>query len=415
MKRSTIVLAGALSLTAGAALAALGPQFGLPQGWSMTNTTGYGAQVGVNGNPASAMCVECHTVNPSDRILQVSGLGGPAALDTTAVNRGTHAVMNVQAGAANAPWAVTNSGGGFLGGYGPGPRDGGQYYRRGTSGGGANWASGATSKFQGTAANLNTVLEGGAGFAVATSDLVCESCHNLVINTATVADNDLLVGTYADNLNDGICTGCHSQDETAAGRQAFHANDNLPAFAGNTVRKRHHVMGGDALTDAYYGLTGVSSTMWAPSASNRLAGAWCTTPYATLAPGTTTDLNLGGGGAAIAYRGECNVAGSGTRVIANIPALGDIKPQAANGANAINCVNCHRPHNARSTSGAFILRWGDTSKGDFVGNVGAGKFTGLTNASRFYGLRRQLDVDTNYSAKVYQEYRPLCAGCHYGY
>jgi hypothetical protein len=408
MKRSTIVLAGALSLTAGAAFAALGPQFGLPQGWAMTNTTGYGTQT-VNGNAASAMCVECHTVNPSDRILQVSQ-GGGVAIDTTAVNRGTHAVMNVQSGAANAPWGVTNSGGGFVGGFGNAARDGGQYYRRGTTGTGTNWTSGATSKFQGTPAALTTVLEGGAGFAVATSDLICESCHNLVINTATGGDNDLLVGNYDDNIDDRICTGCHSQDETPPGsRQAFHANDNLPAFAGNTVRKRHHVMTGDLLTNTLYGTTGVSSTMWAPSASDRLLAAWCATPYATLAAPAALDLTAG---AAIAFRDACNVAGSGTRAYSAVAALGDITPT---GAAAINCSNCHRPHNAKSASGAFILRMGDTSKGDFVGNVGSGKFNGLTNASRFYGLRRQSDVGDFTAAKVYQEYRPLCAGCHYGY
>jgi hypothetical protein len=404
MKRSTIVLAGALSLTAGAAFAALGPQWGLPQNWSMTAATGYGTQTGVNGNPASAMCVECHTVNPSDRILQVSQ-GGSVLIDRTNVNWGTHAVMNVQAGAANAPWGVTNSGGGFTGGFGGAARDGGQYYRGGV------WTSLATSKYQGTPAALTTVLEGGAGFATATSDLICESCHNIVINTATAADNDLLVGTYDDNVNDGICTGCHAQNELPAGRAAFHGNDNLPAFAGTATRKRHHAMTGDLLRNGvgYYGSQGADSLMWAPSASDRLLTAWCTTPYATLTAPAPLDLTTG---VAIAFRDACNVAGQGTRAYTAVAALGDITPTAA---NAVNCSNCHRPHNAKSGTGAFILRMGDTSKGNFVGNPGALKFAGLTATSRFYGLRRQVDVDPSYAAKVYQEYRPLCAGCHYGY
>jgi hypothetical protein len=376
----------------------------------MTNTTGYGTQAGLNGNPGSAMCVECHTVNPSDRILQVSQGGTGLTVDTTVANRGTHAVMNQQSGASNAPWGVTNSGGGFIGGFGNAPRDGGQYYRRGTTGTGANWASLATSKFQGTAANLNTVLEGGTGFAVATSDLICESCHNLVVNTAnSVPDNDLLVGYYRDNQDDRLCTGCHAQDETATGRQGFHTNDELPAFAGTTARKRHHVMTGDTLTNTYYGATGVSSTMWAPSASDLLLQAWCASPYSTQTAPTALDLTTG---AAILFRNACNVAGQGSRAFGSVAALGDITPTAN---NAINCSNCHRPHNARSTAGGFILRQGDTSKGDFAGNVGAGKFAGQTNASIYYGLRRQSDVGDYQAAKVYQEYRPLCAGCHYGY
>lgn len=400
MKRYVIIVAGALSVTAGAALAAMGPTFGLPQGWSITNTRGYGTQAGLNGNPASAMCVECHTVNPSDRILQVSNPAGAGlAMDrTNAAHRGSHFVMNQQAGAANAPWNITNTKGGFTGGF-ANTGDAADKYEKLSA-----WTIGGTSKYQNKALTALGNTAAGAG-----GDMICESCHNIIHNTATNSDNDLLLGTYQDNVDDGICLGCHNQDETLANRGGFHTKDNLPAFAGTTVRKRHHVLTGDTLTDAYYGTTGVSSTMWAPSASNRLSTAWCTTPYG--APGTLIDLDLTVG-AAIAFREACNVAGQGSRLNTAVVALGNIAPT---GANAINCSNCHRPHNAMSSSGAFLFRMGENAKGDFTGNVGAGKFTGLTNASMYYGLRRQADVDTTYAAKVYNEYRPLCAGCHYGY
>lgn len=406
--RIAIALAGALSLSAGASLAALGTtQFGLPQNWSMTTGHGYGAQTGVNGNPGSAMCVECHTVNPSSRINVPSQLGSLLVSRSSLAHQGSHFVMNVQAGAANAPWGITSSGGGFPGGYTSAQRDGGQYFRKGA------WASGGFSKYN-TGTTLASAVEPAGGFTAgdaATKDLVCESCHNLVVNTVnTLPKNKLLLGVYREHVADGICTGCHAQDETGAGRQAFHGNDMLAAFAGTNVRKRHHVMTGDSLVDTLYGATGASSIMWAPSASTRLHSTWCTTKFANVvAP--FVDLNLVAG-VGIAFRDVCNVAGSGTRAYTAVNGSGDIAPT---GANAVNCSNCHRPHNAMSTAGAFILRQGSTAKGDFGGNVGTGKFAGQTNANIMYGMRRQVDVGDHTTTKVYRDYAPLCAGCHHGY
>jgi hypothetical protein len=373
----------------------------------MTSTHGYGAQTGVNGNPGSAMCVECHTVNPSSRINSPSQKGTLVVSRTNAAHQGSHFVMNVQAGATNAPWGITSSGGGFPGGYTNAQRDGGQYFRGGA------WASGGFSKFN-TGTALASATEPAGGFTAgdaATKDLICESCHNLVRNTVnSVPKNKLLLGVYEEHVADGICTGCHAQSEAAAGRQAFHANDMLAAFAGTNVRKRHHVMTGDTLNLTNYGATGASSIMWAPSASTRLHATWCTTKFANLASGFT-DLDLTAG-VGIAFRNVCNVAGSGTRAYTDVRTYGDIDPT---GANAVNCSNCHRPHNAMSSAGAFILRLGSTAKGDFGGNVGSGKFAGTNNTNIMYGLRRQVDVGDHSATKVYRDYAPLCAGCHHGY
>jgi hypothetical protein len=70
------------------------------------------------------------------------------------------------------------------------------------------------------------------------------------------------------------------------------------------------------------------------------------------------------------------------------------------------CVSCHRPHNAETTAGAFILRRGTVADGFAAGNA-ANTADG--------GISRQSDVDTTYANKIYGEYVPLCKGCHQGY
>lgn len=404
MRKYQILLAGALAAAAGSAYAAMGPtQFGLPINWTMTPTVGYGAATGVAGNGASAMCVECHTVSPSDRILDVSNRAAGDVRRDNANTLASHFVMNVGSGIG-----ATNSGGGFLSGFG-GIQDNGKYLRGGA------WSAGPTylSKFS-NGATLTSAYEGVV--SAANAGMICESCHNIINNVVGAndqgaADNDLLLGVYEDNRQDAICRGCHLNDEAAANSVFHTTNSNLPSFSNPPARKRHHVLTNDTILAANYGLTGVSSLMWAPSFSDKLATEWCTQKYLSgINPAPLAD------GATATYRGLCNVAGSGTRVLATVAAQGDISP--AN-VNDLNCTNCHRPHNAGTFSGAFILRPGkvvDSTDQTLIaypaGNTSA---THPVGTPKLFQVRRQSDVGDYAGNKIYQEYRILCAGCHYGY
>lgn len=392
-------LSGALILTAGISLAAMSTTNpGLPQNWAITSARGYGAQTGINGNPASAMCVECHSVNPSGKIADIEQNGAITIANTANANWGSHFVMNAVAGGGTNPWGTTKTGGAA--------NTTGKYERV------AQWvdANGGYSKY-GSTNSLATVAQGSRG------EMICESCHSLTENfpnTASTADNDLLLAPYQDNVNDAICLGCHVATGTGAGTYAgFHTGDNLVAFDG-TRTKRHHVLTNDVLSVAatHYGTQGTDSLMWAPKASTRLAATWCTTKYSTTPGAYALNVDLDAGTTpAIAFRGACNVGGQGTRAVATIGvtgagnAAGDIVPV---NATTVNCSNCHRPHNAKASAGAMLFRTG--AGGDFVGKV-SGNFSSSVAADVEYGIRRSSDV----GGRTFQDYLPLCVGCHLGY
>ncbi len=409
MKRLTILLAGAAVATAGSALAAINPAApGLPQNWTMTGTQGYGSTAAVvgalNDNPASAMCVECHSVNPS---LHITAPATPSGgYDPTRANdRGSHAVMNTLAVTTRTdPRNTTNSGGGFLGGFGGGPRDAGEYMRAaawGMSGG-----SGGVSKYNisnHASGKIVSVLGTGVGTTPtwAQVDMVCESCHNVVMNRG----DRMVLADYADNGTDVLCVGCHASgtDKGAEGitYTAFHGNGALRSFNA-VLRKRHHVVTGDTLAAIFYdpdtNFHTNDSRMWAPNFTDRLG----TGTYGTFNPDTTVAY-----GATVAFRNRNNVSGVGTRNAAL--AAGDI---AASGST-ITCANCHRPHNAMNGAGAFILR---TGSGVAFPNPSVGA-NAAAAGSAGYGLRRQSETGDHSAigAKIYGEYGPLCQGCHSGY
>lgn len=180
-----VALAAAL---AGGAWGAMGPGKGLPQNWNMTAARGYGALTGLNGNPISAMCVECHWVNPSARIRP---LGTIPAGDLEPQHRGSHFVRHRLDGfdrvTANTGWEKLDA-----------------------------WASGGLSKYGNFA--LRQSVTGVAG------DLMCESCHNLLRN---VADSPLLLDGY--DKSTGVvplCRGCHADITGPPGHHALGAADN---------------------------------------------------------------------------------------------------------------------------------------------------------------------------------------------
>lgn len=399
MKRYVYALA--LTALAGVSFAAIGPGKGLPASWTFSADKGYGT-VGIARNGASAMCVECHTANPSQTLMQISDNGALTFDNTITVNGGSHFVIN-KAADANV-YGTTHSGGGHAGSFGDAARDAGEYLR------GAPWTNGGNSKF-GSGTALTSVTELGVGFAVGTADMICESCHSLVQNVSnganvTTGDNDLLLGVYLDNQKDGLCTGCHAQDEAATGRQAFHAINNLKNFNG-AARKFHHVMTGDTIDPWNDYAGGIDTQRWAPSFSTILGQGWCTTTnkfksdatsrgtaQTIASPDTTTPT----------FRDKCNITGTGTLADTVPFTLGDIRITSA--ANPVNCSNCHRPHNAQTAAGAHIFRLGNNTM-SFPGQPAAGDWAN----DLYKGIRRQADT----TGKIYGEYRALCMGCHVGY
>lgn len=394
MKIKTIVFTAAITLAASASFAGLGTSnMGLPQNWSLLGTEGYGSATSdgtnIDGNPASAMCVGCHTVNPS---LYIKTPAANGSLTTTTLsgnnNMGTHFVMNLW-GTPAATTALNGQTGTGGQNYGIAPTAG-TYENVST-----NWTSGARSKYQDAAsATLKSQLTAG--------DMICESCHTLVPVTAK---SNLLLAEYVDNGNSNLCEGCHGD---------MHTNGNLAAFESSKGTKRHHVMNNSGGTKTYVTFADTLTTTgyatgkyWAPSYSSKVDTEWCTTAYKNPLTDGPTVLDLATG-EAITFRGECNVAGAGTFTEANVK--GDINPPSA---TQVHCSSCHRPHNAATNAGAFILRNGSA--------LGANLFVGVKGNSRAvttnyvaYGIRRGIDVGTS-NGKVYGEYDILCKGCHQGY
>lgn len=393
MKKYLALLAGAVALAAVPASAGL-LNSGLPT-WSFTDTTyGYPSGVTFEGNPNSAMCVGCHSVNPS-QFIGTNMITVNAGSDYTAANLttmlGTHFVMNVLATGDAAAIGTTALNGGADGGNGMYDQSAdsaktAKYENQGTWATTIPAAGTIYSKYAGADWANTTTTDGTPG------DMICESCHSLYRNV-TRTDGALLVGAYEDNGDSAICTGCHGD---------MHSNGNLPAFAGTDTRKRHHVLSGDTLASANY----AAGNMWAPALSDKVATGWCGAgAYSTQTPTLIADDD-------ITFRGACNVAGQGTVLVGGT--TGDIVGVEATGLADITCANCHRPHNAMSGAGAYILRSGDATfaaAADFGGPTG----TNTTAGTIGYGIRRQEDVGSYTSAKIYKEYIPLCQGCHQGY
>jgi len=439
MKRIMIITASAIAAgvlwgsSANAVLSLNNP--GLPQGWTLADIKGYGLYNNVLGNPASAMCVECHTVNPSDRIPAPSNInarvyltppGGGGGFPDGATVLASHYVSNKSAQAAQTDPTWSHSGGGFLDGF-TSYREGGEYL----PGDPVSWAGGARAKFrdESNTTTLITINHDVPPYQDVNAGMICESCHSLLANVG----NSLIRDTYSDNGDSTICIRCHNGAQSAVPvLTEFHNNDNLPIF-GQTAnrRKRHHVLTGDVLiveqegvngvTDDNIHYDGVSSTdgrMWAPLATNAFGTGWCGSGAFGNTRGAALDLTMANPNP-IEFRNTCNISGQGTRLFSDVQNYqsvtstsgegGDIRP--AN-ASSVTCANCHRPHNAMTGSGAFILRTGGGS--DF-GGVGFGYFAGVNTSDPTYYIRRQVDMGAFSGQKIYKEYTPLCVGCHQGY
>ncbi len=382
-----IAVAFVLASAASAGINPLSP--GLVARWTTTAERGYGVAE-MTGNPASAMCVECHGVNPSSRIAEALGGIDPRSAE----HRGTHFVMNTLATGSSTPLGTTHSGGGFPGGYGAQPRDGGEYLKTTAWDAGSAPTDGYSRYGLGT--DWGTVDPTNADFRVEDADLICESCHNVLRNVG----ESLLLAPWAETGggdSDRLCVGCHSAGGGREDYAGFHANGNIPNFNGS-ARRRHHLLEGDVVTAEFYDPDGdpgtADSVMWAPGFTRLLSARWCDEPFSAEVRPVELSFPL-----TPTFRGLCNVSGAGTY---NGPLPGG---EILTGTQ-LRCGSCHRPHNAQTGSGAFVLRSGT---GRPLNPEAA------TGSPDVYGITRQFDVGDRALRKVYGEYGELCGGCHQGY
>lgn len=336
--RSLMVAFGLTSLVTGVAFAGINPgNPGLPY-----------------QNNQSAICIDCHSVAP----------GG-------ATHYGSHFVYNPM----NTASGATNSGGGGSWARTGLASDNGAYFKV------TQWNSHTYSKYGGGSDNQSYVYGGtsntrGAATLNATAssyasrEIICESCHNLVSNvaggnnlvavltsatyTANTGDNVQVVGT-ADNLAAGnvaaatdapLCVGCHgylyTAGSTSTGRFADTRNNNevvgtakkgnnhFHVINGTSYPQNHHVMTGDAITNAQasLGLLWRDVLVVPPTAST-----------ATMSTASTLGQ--------MPQRAAWDADGG--------------KPTAKSGAN-FTCISCHAaPHSGNNGTAASILR--DTNAG----------------------------------------------------
>jgi cytochrome c553 len=357
MRYTKILLLGvsALALAVGTAGAGLNPQ-----------NPGIGGSTAYIG--ASRSCVECHTR------IQLS-------TTTAGAMNGTHFVT------AGTTTADTRSGGGWTDAItGTAPRTGGQYFKttawpnpqagRGSIFSKYGRATDNASLIAGTATD-NTGAATGAQTAatLAASQIICESCHNVISNVA--GGNNLLApmtsATYTVNVGDTLqtvgwanadeatlCVGCHGFMYTtavAAGQQPRYndtrnttdgtvrrGNNHVHYINGTKYAQNHHVMTGDMI-DATRAGQGI---YWADTlVKDTSAAGWGATGSAT-----NTTFTAG-------TRGTMPQRATWLTDPGQVAANNKTKSTTA---TQLHCITCHAsPHSGDVTTGASILR--DTNAG----------------------------------------------------
>jgi hypothetical protein len=301
----------------------------------------------VANNQMSAMCVDCHTLAPK------TGMG-------------THFVA-MAAGATNSGGSGVNATGAVA------TRDTGNFFRlalwsaTGATGAAtySKYGNGTLSYVPATVNGVRTATAQGTLATYAGYEIICESCHNIVVNAA--GGNNLLEGqSKAGNaVNDftttivesEICVGCHGFMYTSnAANAAAPANANYAdarntgeiggfrgnnefhfAFNGTTGQQayaqNHHVMTGDNI-DSIRANPGL---LW----TDNLIVSYTDQPVSSASTRGTYPVGA---------------AWTGT---------GIVKPAAG----ALTCTNCHAAgHGGGVTEGASILR-----NAVSTANAGAGR------------------------------------------
>ncbi len=330
MKTKQVLAVLCASFLAAPALAGINPASpGLPVADTSNNNnastyTGFTAP----NNQASAMCVDCHTVQPK--------AGGSHYVNATS----TAGATNSGGSGIDATGAIT-------------PRDNGAYFK--VSLWTANGSTGAAtySKYRNTSdqsvvpdntvAGVTTAVTDATLSNYADYDIICESCHNIVINDA--GGNNLLEAQVDNEWEDtpvaDLCVGCHGfmytdqVVQSASGLANWGDARNANEVAGGTARKgnneyhwvkgaarpqNHHVMTGDVINATQASLM----VLWT---DNDVVG-YTSSPISNTQSGGTYPQR------ATWLNGLTKPTGGG-----------------------LNCTNCHAPaHGQGASPAASILR-----------------------------------------------------------
>lgn len=326
MRRALTIVAATL-VAAAPALAGINPASpGLPTA-STNNNNGSSSYTGFSAanGASSALCVDCHTVQPK--------AGGSHYVNPTDTV------------------GTTNSGGSGIGSTGAiATRDNGAYFKAtawniNTSGaaGLSKYGNGATGSVStdNTVAGTRTTTQVAAS-ALGGYDIICESCHNIVVNQA--GGNNLLQTQPNNKWQDAstalICVGCHGfmyTENTANADNANYAsalNDNevttgrknnneVHWVKGVAYAQNHHVMTGDNIDDT----KAAARLLWTDNDVIHYAAV----PIENAGPALT--------------RGSLPQRAAWVNLT---------KPT---NSQHLNCTNCHTPaHGEGGSAGASILR-----------------------------------------------------------
>ncbi|MBI5014215.1 MAG: hypothetical protein HZB55_01835 [Deltaproteobacteria bacterium] len=310
----------------------------------------------VTKNGLSAMCVDCHTLSPKPN---------PRGDNPWPGTGGTHFV-------------VWNDGTGFRA-----TRNAVAYFRLTSWPDAFEGSLHAYSKYGDTAAGMSKMISNATNRAAtqdtvsgdyAAYEIICESCHNLIVNAA--GGNNLLASyrEYAaagETVDDPakLCEGCHR--EQAKGTPAHH-----PLTGGVT----HDVPNGWTFTGDQVGPDPIQSTTHSLNAAHAL------NPPVTASEITYTTVPKG-----------------------------------------VSCSSCHRVHGAETQTGARVLKRGSSAAplanvtgkqvnviyyanipepGDAVGQIKR------YNTGVPAGLDRQWDVSQTGAKRLVSNADPVCDGCH---
>lgn len=390
MNNRTIAILAVVTLSlaalVGVAAAGINPaSYGLPPvtftSGAATDNLFYNVAVTVPGKQASAMCVKCHTRNPSHR----TQYRATAGIDYV----GSHFVTRT--------FTDTNPGGGYPDSD-KGVRSAPIYMADNTAGAlGANFVG--VPKYGALVGGVpdNTINRAIGTYPGTSAQIICESCHNIIRN---IGPAKLIAQGFANGAatsgagintkgttDPHLCIGCHGRMDSGVNAEwKLH-----PDAAGSTwVGTQHHR--NTSATSVYAG----SGTPLNPADMGTMAAAYYTPVQQMWAvgPGSLT------GSRALNYTSAP-------------PPLGRISPMNDNNqimpsTGRLVCTNCHRAHNADSSAGATILMRG--SMAPIASNrIGTGTLP-TDNNTTYWGVRRMSDKGGRSAA--FDTTNPHCLACH---
>ncbi len=388
MKKTILLLAlTALAVTPFAVQAGINPAtLNLPAVQLITTDNNfYNRSDLVPGARASVMCVACHTRNPSARTFYRQTRN-----DFTLI--GSHWVTS--------NFADTSAEGGYSDGTAPKVRPatlpGARNYFADNTGTNMTVANGwyGAPKY----GYLNGSVIDNTNLRATGTQLICESCHNIVRNIGPAkllatgfanggaAQSTLLPGVPALNTP-VLCIGCHSDMDAGVNKEwQFH-----PLTTGTWGGTHHHR---NTPGTAVY--LGAGAVLAGDSGMQNMTA----TDYNQVLGGNTFQLWAAGPGQLTGTR-----ALSWTANPARIKPLagsdnGQIGPRSTN----LMCTNCHRAHNAESVAGATILM-----RGTDTAQIGAG--TAPTGASDSWRGTTRMN-DRGGRGAAFTNTNPLCMACH---